>query len=73
MNVMADLSGSVWKIEVEERDRVNEGDVLLIMESMKMEIPLTASEGGVIKEIRVKVGDMLSEGNIAIVMESDDK
>ena len=69
INIESELTGNVWKILVKEGDHVREGDTLLILESMKMEIPLMSTDDGLIKEIKVKEGDVLPEGNIAFVLQ----
>lgn len=67
--VKSQITGSVWKIEVSVGDEVMEDDTLLIMESMKMEIPLLAPEDGVVKEINVVEGDSVSHDTVLIIME----
>jgi biotin carboxyl carrier protein len=69
IRVKSEISGSVWKVEVAIGDRVEEDAPLLILEAMKMEIPLLAPEAGVVKEIRVKEGDPIAEGEIAVILE----
>ncbi|MBS4192390.1 biotin/lipoyl-binding carrier protein [Bacillus sp. FJAT-49705] len=69
IQVKAEISGSVWKIETKAGQQVMEEDVLLIMESMKMEIPIMAPAAGVVKEIKVKEGDTIAEGDLAVVLE----
>ncbi|HEV2302024.1 MAG TPA: biotin/lipoyl-binding carrier protein [Stellaceae bacterium] len=66
--VKSEISGSVWKIEVAVGDRVAEEDTLLILESMKMEIPLVAPGEGIVKEIRVKEGEAIAEGDVAVIL-----
>ena len=68
IRVRSEISGSVWKIEVKIGDRVDEEAPLLILESMKMEIPLLAPEAGIVKEIRVKEGDAIAEGDVAVIL-----
>ena len=68
IRVRSEIAGSVWKIEVSVGDAVAEEDALLILESMKMEIPLLAPRPGVVKEIRVKEGDAIAEGDIAVIL-----
>ena len=51
-DVEAHITGTVWKIEVEVGDQVEEGDTVVILESMKMEMPVEAEDPGVVKEIR---------------------
>jgi acetyl-CoA carboxylase biotin carboxyl carrier protein len=67
--VRAELVGNVWKVQVHEGDQVEEDDVLLILESMKMEIPVMAPNPGVVKEIRVAEQDVVQEGQILAVIE----
>lgn len=69
MEVAAHITGTVWKIEVEVGQKVSEGDVLVILESMKMEMPLEAMDEGVVKEIRCSEGQAVSEGDILVVLE----
>jgi biotin carboxyl carrier protein len=67
--VEAQIAGSVWKIETEVGTRVDEEDVLLILESMKMEIPVEAPCSGLVAEIRVQEGDSIEEGAVLAVIE----
>jgi len=67
--VKAELVGSVWKITTETGSKVGEEDVLLILESMKMEIPVVAPRAGTVKEIRVKEADVVKEGQVLVVLE----
>ena len=67
--VKAELVGSVWKITCKPGDQVAEEDTLLILESMKMEIPVTAPRAGTVKEIRVKEKDVVKEGQVLVVLE----
>jgi acetyl-CoA carboxylase biotin carboxyl carrier protein len=67
--VEAHITGTVWKIEVEVGDSVQEGDTVVILESMKMEMPVEAEDPGVVKEIRVAEGESVSEGDTLVVLE----
>ncbi len=67
--VEAQIAGSVWKIETQVGAQVQVEDVLLILESMKMEIPVEAPCAGRVGEIRVREGDSIEEGAILIVVE----
>jgi biotin carboxyl carrier protein len=67
--VKAELVGSVWKITSKPGDQVAEEAVLLILESMKMEIEVTAPRAGMVKEIRVKEADVVKEGQVLVVLE----
>lgn len=66
--VKAEVGGSVWKIEVSVGQAVVEGDTLLIVESMKMEIPLTAPFSGTVQEIRVAESDMVDEDQVLLLI-----
>jgi len=66
--VRSEIAGSVWKIEVQVGDEVAEEDPLVILESMKMEIPLLAPRAGVVVEIRVREGEAVAEGDIAVIL-----
>ena len=61
-------AGSVWRIECEVGQKVAEGDTLVIIESMKMEIPVEATTGGTVAEIRVVLGGPVSEGTVVVVL-----
>jgi acetyl-CoA carboxylase biotin carboxyl carrier protein len=67
--VKAELVGNVWKVEVREGDRVEEDDVLIVLESMKMEIPVMSPSAGIVREIRVKEQDVVQEGQVLAVIE----
>jgi len=67
--VEAHITGTVWKIEVEVGDSVDEGDTVVVLESMKMEMPVEAEDPGVVKEILVEEGQSVSEGDALGVLE----
>ena len=69
IEVEAQITGNVWKVETTLGASVEEEDVLLIIESMKMEIPVEAPEAGRVAEIRVAEGQSVEEGDILIVLE----
>jgi acetyl-CoA carboxylase biotin carboxyl carrier protein len=68
-DVEAHITGTVWKIEVAVGDTVAEGDTVLILESMKMEMPVEAEDEGTVKEILVQEGQSVSEGDALVVLE----
>jgi acetyl-CoA carboxylase biotin carboxyl carrier protein len=68
-NVEAHITGTVWKIEVEVGDTVEEGDTVVILESMKMEMPVEAEDEGRVAEIRCEEGQAVSEGDTLVVLE----
>jgi acetyl-CoA carboxylase biotin carboxyl carrier protein len=67
-DIEAHITGNVWKIEVAVGDAVAEGDTVVILESMKMEIPVEAEEEGSVKEIRCEEGQAVSEGDVLVVL-----
>ncbi len=67
-SVEAHITGTVWKIEVELCDTVQEGDTVVILESMKMEMPVEAEDEGVVREIRCEEGQAVSEGDTLVVL-----
>ena len=69
VEIEAQVTGNVWKIERAVGDTVEEEDVLLVIESMKMEIPLEAPCAGRIAEIRTAEGESVEEGDILVVFE----
>ena len=67
--IEAHITGTVWKIEVGVGDTVEEGDTVVVLESMKMEMPVEAEDVGTVKEILVKEGQSVSEGDTLVVLE----
>jgi acetyl-CoA carboxylase biotin carboxyl carrier protein len=67
--VRSEIAGSVWKIEVAIGDKVAEDDPLIVLESMKMEIPLLAPRAGVVRQILVAEGEPIAEGDVAVILE----
>ncbi len=67
--VEAQITGNVWKIEKAVGDRVEEEDVILIIESMKMEIPVEAPCAGTLREIRVAEGDSIEEFDVLAIID----
>ena len=69
MIVRADIAANVWKVEVAVGDRVEAEQVLAILESMKMEIPITVPDGGKVADVLVKEGDAVTEGQTVAIVE----
>ncbi len=69
IEVKSEITGSVWKIITKPSDPIASGDALMILESMKMEIPVIAEDGGTIVEIMVIEGQPVSEGQVVAVIE----
>lgn len=67
--IKATMAGSVWKIVVSEGDEVNEGDDIVILESMKMEIPITTESSGSVRQLKVLEGDFVNEGDVIAIIE----
>ncbi len=67
--VEAPIAGSLWKIEKAVGDAVQTDDVIMIIESMKMEIPVEAPCAGTIREIRVQEGGAIEEGTVLALIE----
>ncbi|MDO8212212.1 biotin/lipoyl-binding carrier protein [Conexibacter sp. CPCC 206217] len=68
-NVEAHLTGSVWRLLVAPGDAVEEGDVVAILESMKMEMPVESEDAGTVKEVLVSEGQAVSEGDPLLVLD----
>lgn len=69
MKVVTEVAGKVWKIEAQPGAQLSADDVILLLESMKMEIPVVAPKAGRLLEIRVKEGDALNEGEVVAILE----
>lgn len=68
-DIEAHITGTVWKIECAVGDRIDEGDTVVILESMKMEMPVEAEDEGTVKEVRCEEGQAVNEGDTLIVLE----
>jgi acetyl-CoA carboxylase biotin carboxyl carrier protein len=67
--VISPLSGNVWKIPVQVGDQVAAGDTVVILESMKMEIPIEAEEAGRVAQVACEEGGSVTEGAVLVVLE----
>jgi acetyl-CoA carboxylase biotin carboxyl carrier protein len=67
--ITAHITGTVWKVECAVGDRIEEGDTVAILESMKMEMPVEAEDSGTVAEIRCAEGQAVSEGDTLVVLE----
>lgn len=67
--IRAEMVANVWKVVVAEGDTVSDGDTLVILESMKMEIPVLTEQAGTLAELRVQEGDVVQEGDILAVVQ----
>lgn len=68
IQVRTEVTGAVWKVERQVGEAIADGDTIMIIESMKMEIPVIAEDGGTLTEIRVKPGDPVAEGDVVAVV-----
>ncbi|HEX9697211.1 MAG TPA: biotin/lipoyl-binding carrier protein [Actinomycetota bacterium] len=68
-NVEAEMVANVWKVLVEPGATVAEGDTLVILESMKMEIPVEAPQAGTVSAVNVQEGGVVQEGDVIAVIE----
>ena len=66
--VIAEMVANVWRVLVSAGDSVSEGDPLVILESMKMEIPVESPVGGTVAEVRVEEGGVVQEGDVIAVV-----
>jgi acetyl-CoA carboxylase biotin carboxyl carrier protein len=66
--VRAEMVANVWKVVASEGDRVEDGDTLVILESMKMEIPVLAEDAGTVTQLHVAEGDVVQEGDLIAVI-----
>ncbi len=67
--IMASMAGSVWKVLVKVGDQVEEDQDVVILESMKMEIPIAAEFDGTVIEVKINEGDFVNEGDVIVVLE----
>ena len=71
VEIESEVTGNVWKIEMKVGDRVENEDVLMILESMKMEIPVESICSGILTELLVKEEDAVDEDQVVAIIESD--
>jgi acetyl-CoA carboxylase biotin carboxyl carrier protein len=68
MRVQSEITGSVWKVLVRPGDTVEEGSELVVLESMKMEIPVVAPVAGTVTKVLVAEGDSIGEGGLVAII-----
>ena len=69
IEVKSEITGTVWQVKAKVGDKVEADDVLVVIESMKMEIPVITEDGGVVKEILVKEKESVAEGQVVAILE----
>jgi acetyl-CoA carboxylase biotin carboxyl carrier protein len=67
--IRSEVTGTVWKVQVKEGQKVEADEVLIIVESMKMEIPIVAENAGVVSEIYVGEGDPVADDQLVIQLD----
>ncbi len=67
--VIATMAGNVWKVLVKEGDQVEEGQDVVILESMKMEIPIAAEVSGTVQSIKIEEGGFVNEEEVLLIVE----
>ncbi|GAA4210161.1 biotin/lipoyl-binding carrier protein [Streptosporangium oxazolinicum] len=67
--IRAEMVANVWKVLVAEGDSIEDGDALVILESMKMEIPVLSEDSGVVARLQVAEGDVIQEGDLIAVIQ----
>jgi acetyl-CoA carboxylase biotin carboxyl carrier protein len=67
------MAGTILEIRVQTGDRVNAGDEVVVLESMKMEMPIASLVDGTVSEVRVQAGDVVQEDDVLIVLDDIDR
>jgi acetyl-CoA carboxylase biotin carboxyl carrier protein len=69
IEIKSEITGTVWQVRTRPGDRVESGATLIVIESMKMEIPVITEDGGTVREIRVKEKDPVAEGQVVAILD----
>ncbi len=69
IEIKSEITGTVWQVKSKPGDKVESGDTLVVIESMKMEIPVITEDAGTVKEILVKEKDSVAEGQVVAVLD----
>ncbi len=72
IEIRAHITGTVWKVEAKAGDELEEGDPIVILESMKMEIPVEAPEDGTVVEVKVEETQAIKEGDLIAIFDEED-
>ncbi|MEW9674166.1 acetyl-CoA carboxylase biotin carboxyl carrier protein subunit [Ammoniphilus sp. 3BR4] len=64
--ILSNMTGNVWKVLVKPGDQIEIGQDVVILESMKMEIPIASESSGTVKELKVNEGDFVNEGDVLV-------
>lgn len=68
-DVIASMAGNVWKVLVKQGDQVEEGQDVVILESMKMEIPIAAEVSGTVQSVKIEEGQFVNEDDVLLTVE----
>ncbi|MCK4970693.1 MAG: acetyl-CoA carboxylase biotin carboxyl carrier protein subunit [Thermoplasmata archaeon] len=68
-DIIANMAGTIFKVLVQVEDKVEPGQDVIILESMKMEIPIQAETAGTVTEVKVEEGEFVNEGGVLVVLE----
>lgn len=69
INIKSEVAGTVWKVQLAAGAEVRQDETILIIESMKMEIPVESSKAGRVVEVLVKEGDVVAEGEVLVTID----
>ena len=70
IEIKSEITGTVWKLQAKPGDIVAAGDTVIVIESMKMEIPVIAEDGGILDELLVRERDPVAEGQIVAIIKA---
>ena len=70
VEIQAEMAGIVQEVRVAEGDRVEAGQEVAVLESMKMQIPVTSPAGGTVRAVRVRAGDFVNQGDVLMELEA---
>ena len=70
INVKSEIAGNVWKIQTKPGDKIEFEGEIMILESMKMEIPVLSPKAGTIREIKVSEGEIIGEGQLVAILDA---
>jgi len=68
IEIKSEITGTVWQVKSRPGDKVESGDTLVVIESMKMEIPVIAEDGGTLAELHVAEGESVNEGQVVATL-----
>jgi len=69
IEIKSEITGTVWQLKARPGDKIESGDTLIVIESMKMEIPVITEDGGTVREILVQEKDPVAEGQVVAIID----